>query len=159
MKNKKYMTYILLAASVLIWGTIAWRFYNAFKKEPIIVEETRIKPFVKKKDSVELLLNYNDPFLGKLEQTSLQNEVDAKDNFDDLNQFIPPDEPEIVYGPAFKFKGILKVGKILYGLLDFEGETIMVSRRDKVGDFYIVSITSDKMVVRRQGLDMDVFAE
>ncbi len=70
-----------------------------------------------------------------------------------------PQEPELVQGPAFKFKGILTAGKKSYGLLDLAGETIIVSARERIGDFYIVSITADKIVVRRQGLDMELFAE
>lgn len=155
MKNKKITTYLLLAASIIIWGTITWRLIKAFKKEEIVVEKIQPRPAARKPDSVLLLLNYDDPFLkdpgGKT--------VSREEEFNNPDIDFYPQEPELVQGPAFKFKGILKAGKKSYGLLDLAGETIMVSARERIGDFYIVSITADKIVVRRQGLDMELFAE
>lgn len=155
MKNKKITTYLLLAASIIIWGTITWRLVKAFKKEEVLVETTQPRPVVHKPDSVVLLLNYDDPFLKDPGGKAVSREEES------INPDIEfyPQEPELVQGPAFKFKGILKAGKKSYGLLDLAGETIMVSARERIGDFYIVSISSDKIVVRRQGLDMELFAE
>lgn len=159
MKNKKITTYLLLAASVVIWGAIAWRLVKVFKKEETVVQNAQPRPEVRKPDSVILLLNYEDPFLkDTMGQTSPWEEV-SEINQENREPAFLSQEPEVVQGPAFKFKGLLKAGKKSYGLLDLEGETIMVSPREKIGDFYIVSITSDKLVVRRQGLDMELFAE
>ena len=155
MKNKKITTYLLLAASIVIWGTITWRLIKAFKKEDVVVATTQPRPSVHKPDSVLLLLSYDDPFLKDNRSKSTSKEEDIDDS--DVNFY--PQEPEVVQGPAFKFKGMLKAGKKSYGLLDLSGETIMVSAKEKIGDFYIVSITADKMVVRRKGLDMELFAE
>lgn len=155
MKNKKITTYLLLAASIIIWGTIAWRLVKAFKKDEVVVEKTQPRPVDRKPDSVVLLLNYEDPFLKDPGGKTIHKEED----FDNPETDFFPQEPEVVQGPAFKFKGMMKAGKKSYGLLDLGGETIMVSPKEKIGDFYIVSITSDKLVVRRQGLDMELFAE
>lgn len=63
MKNKK-TTYLLLVLSIVVWGAAGWKVYNAFHTQPEV-------PTVKKetktvlKDSISLLLNYRDPFLGK----------------------------------------------------------------------------------------------
>lgn len=159
MKNKKITTYLLLAASVVIWGAIAWRLVKVFKKDETVVQNTQSRSEVRKPDSVTLLLNYEDPFL-----KDTRGKTSPKEEVSEINQENPePDflsqEPEVVQGPAFKFKGLLKAGEKSYGLLDLGGETIMVSPREKIGDFYIVSITSDKLIVRRQGLDMELFAE
>jgi len=159
MMNKKITTYLLLSASILIWGTIAWRVIQTFKKEDPVVETTLPHPLVKKPDSVMLLLNYNDPFLKVHAVKSSQNGEDTEVEQESPEPDFLPQEPEVVQGPAFKFKGMLKAGKKSYGLLDLAGETIMVSPREKIGDFYVVSISPDKLVVRRQGLDMDLFAE
>jgi len=105
------------------------------------------------------LLNYDDPFLKGHAVKSLQNGEDTEVEQESPEPDFLPQEPEVVQGPAFKFKGMLKAGKKSYGLLDLAGETIMVSPREKIGDFYVVSISPDKLVVRRQGLDMDLFAE
>jgi len=155
MKNKKITIYLLLGASIIIWGTITWRLIKAFKKEEIVAEKTQTHPNVNKPDSIVLLLNYEDPFLKDSSDKTLPKE----EEFDNPEMDILPQEPDVVQGPAFKFKGILKAGKKSYGLLDLAGETIMVSAREKIGDFYVVSITSDKLVVRRQGLDMELLAE
>lgn len=155
MKNKKITTYLLLAASIIIWGTITWRLIKAFKKEDVIVELTQPRPTINKPDSVVLLLNYDDPFLKDPRGEAMIGEAEFNDPYIDYY----PEEPELVQGPAFKFKGILKAGNKSYGLLDLGGETFMVSARERIGDFYVVSITADKIVVRRQGLDMELFAE
>ncbi|RNC63887.1 hypothetical protein [Proteiniphilum sp. X52] len=155
MKNKKIATYLLFATAIIIWGTITWRLVKAFKKEEIVAQTTRPLPVVHKPDSVVLLLNYDDPFL----KDTVGKNVSGEEESGNPGIEFYPQEPELVQGPAFKFKGILKAGKKSYGLLDLAGETIMVSARERVGDFYVVSITADKIVVRRQGLDMELFAE
>ncbi|MEA4918885.1 hypothetical protein [Proteiniphilum sp.] len=155
MKNKKITTYLLLAASIIIWGTITWRVIKAFKKEDVTVGAIQPRPIVQKPDSAVLLLNYQDPFLKDAGITAASKE----EEFNSPEIDLPPQEPELVQGPAFKFKGMLTAGKKSYGLLDLAGETIMVSAKEKIGDFYIVSITSEKIIVRRQGLDMELFAE
>lgn len=155
MKSKKITTCLLLAASVLIWGTIAWRLVKAFGKEEVKIEKPQARPAVVKPDSIRLLLNYEDPFL----KGNAKKGEDAEPFRDSPEvDFFPP-EPEVVPGPAFKFKGMMQIGKKSFGLLDFNGETIMVAPKEKVGDFHIVRIASDKIVVRRQGLDMELFAE
>ncbi|MDR1501467.1 MAG: hypothetical protein LBT43_03310 [Prevotella sp.] len=159
MKSKKITTYLLLAASMVIWGTIAWKLAKAFKKDEIVVQKAPTRPVINKPDSVVLLLNYDDPFLKGIEGKTLLKEEGVETCQDNLETDFFPQEPEVVQGPAFKFKGILKAGKKTYGLLDLRGETIMSSPREKIGNFYIVSITSDKLVVRWQGQDMELFAE
>lgn len=159
MKNKKITTYLLLAASIVIWGTIAWKLVKAFKKDEIVVQKTQSRPVARNPDSVILLLNYEDPFLKELGSKTSPKEEEFETYQDNQEPDFFPQEPEVVQGPAFKFKGMLKAGKKSYGLLELGGETIMISPREKIGDFYIVSITSDKLVVRRQGLDMELFAE
>ncbi len=155
MKSKKIITYILLAASVIIWGTIVWRLVEAFRKDEVVVQQDVPRPVVNKTDSVVLVLNYDDPFLkdskGKIPDT-------MEEAYNPDMDFIPH-EPELVQGPTFKFKGILKAGQKIFGLLDLGGETIMVSPREKIGNFLVVSIDADKIVVRRQGLDTELFAE
>lgn len=155
MKSKKITTYILLGASIIIWGTIVWRLVEAFSKDEIAVQKSASRPLVSNTDSMVLVLNYDDPFLKDYgEKTSMR--MEEPDDFD--MDFIQQ-EPELVQGPAFKFKGILRVGQKTFGLLDLGGETIMVSPKEKIGDFLVVSIDSDKIIVRRQGLDMELFAE
>lgn len=151
----KITTHLLLMASIIIWGTIIWRLIKVFKNEEVIVETICPQPIINKPDSVVLLLNYEDPFLKDPGNKTIAKEEEF--NNPDIDFY--PQEPEVVQGPAFKFKGILKAGKKSYGLLDLAGETIMVSARERIGDFYIVSISADKIVVRRQGLDMELFAE
>ncbi|ULB34946.1 MULTISPECIES: hypothetical protein [Proteiniphilum] len=159
MKNKKITTSLLLMASIIIWGSIARRVSKAIRKEDAPIEKSQPRTFVNKPDSAVLLLNYDDPFLKKPSRNLLQTGEEPKVDQDNQATNFLPAEPDVVQGPAFKFKGILKAGKITYGLLDFEGETMMARTREKIGDFYIVHITADKLVVRRQGLDMELFAE
>lgn len=159
MKNKKITTSLLLAASVIIWGIIAWKLFKVFSKDEVVAQIAQHRPEAKRSDSVVLLLNYDDPFLKELPGNPQQDgtETEFQQDNPEMDQYFQ--EPELVQGPAFKFKGMMKAGKKSYGLLDLNGETIMVSPKEKIGDFLIVSVTADKMVVRRLGLDMELFAE
>lgn len=147
--------YLLLAAAIVIWATITWRVVKAFKREDIVVETTQPRPVVDKPKSEVLLLNYDDPFLKDIGDET----VSEDDNFDEqyTDVYLPDSEP--LLGPEFKFKGILKAGKNTYGLLDLAGETVMASAGESIGDFYIVSVTADKIVVRRQGEVMELLSE
>lgn len=156
MKNKKIITCLLLAASIIIWGAIARRLIKTFKKEELTVQKTPPRPVVNKPDSIMLLLNYEDPFLKKDVKDTI---LPKKDGFVNTGTDLFTKEPEVVPGPAFKFKGMVKTGEKSYGLLYLEGETLMVTLREKIGDFYVISITPDKLIVRRKGLDMELFAE
>lgn len=156
MKSKKITTYLLLAASIIIWGTIAWRLVKTFKKEKPTVEKTVHRPVAEKTDSVMLVLDYDDPFLKKITNESPSKKEEPTHPEGDFYH----EEPElVVHEPTFKFKGILRAGQKTFGLLDLHGETIMVSPRERLGDFLIVSIDSDKLVVRSQGLDIELFVE
>ena len=64
MKNKK-VTYLLIVLTAVIWGTIGWKVYNAFKEDnvPIAAKGERAMP-QKESDPIRLILDYRDPFLG-----------------------------------------------------------------------------------------------
>jgi len=68
MKNKK-MTYVFLFAVLVVWGVVFYRIFQAFWGEDELViprsSNVAIQDEVFQNDSVALLVNYRDPFLGK----------------------------------------------------------------------------------------------
>lgn len=147
--------YLLLTATIMIWATITWRVVKAFKREAIVVETTQPHPVVNKPENEVLLLNYDDPFLKDIGYETVSEDDNFSDQFADV--YLP--DPEPLLGPEFKFKGILKAGKKTYGLLVLAGETVMASAGEIIGGFHIVSITADKIVIRRQGEVMELLPE
>lgn len=157
--NKRNTTYFLLVASLVIWGIVAWRMIKTFKKDLVVVEEPRFYPVPQKLDSLEFLLNYDDPFLKEITGSTLTNTKNEEEHTPFNDEVISWQESETVQEPAFTFKGILKVEEKTYALLDFDGETIMVNQHDVVDNFNIVSIAPDKLVVRKHDFDIELYAK
>jgi len=68
-KNKN-STYLLIFVFIAIWGIIGFRFFNTLDKKDLtenIIDTTdfNIMEVNNKKDSFQLIKNYNDPFLKK----------------------------------------------------------------------------------------------
>lgn len=148
MKNKKPVTLILLFLCVIIWGTIGWKVYSAFQEnDVVIVQPTKKNATAEKKDTLHLLLNYRDPFLGEYSDSAMKEEDDT----------IYPvalegveDEPAIEISPDFRYKGIIRLGKNTQAMVQWNGKSLMFKTKDKVGEFTITQITEEKLIVSRK---------
>lgn len=148
MKNKKVITSILLFLCVVIWGTIGWKVYSAFQDDDTVVPQpTKKNDIAEKKDTLHLLLNYRDPFLGDY----LNDEVKEEKNID---QTIPRkeiyEEPVIDNPPDFLYKGIIRFGKNTRAMVQWNGKSLMLGPKDKIGEFIIVQIKEEQLTVSRK---------
>lgn len=146
MKNKK-VTYLLLVLSVVIWGVAGWKVYKAFNVQ---VEQPVIKQNAKniKKDSITLLLNYRDPFLGSYSITSaLVDTVPLKKKT--VSNVAPPKkvEPEAL---DIQFKGIMNIGKIPMAILQKAGKILTLKTGDEVDGYKITKIEENKIVLNKE---------
>ncbi|OFZ01407.1 MAG: hypothetical protein A2491_19650 [Bacteroidetes bacterium RIFOXYC12_FULL_35_7] len=77
MKNKK-LRYILLPLVLIVWGLVFYKVYEYVKEDPLPINE-QIKKNSKKthlntRDTILLVADYRDPFLGKIiHQISFEN--------------------------------------------------------------------------------------
>lgn len=156
MKSNKPTTIILLLLSIGIWCTVAYRIYMALQKDRVPT------PFVAKvadgtkRDTVRLLLNYKDPFLGGY--LPVKDKVVAQKTQPISNKQIVPVQPnpqkELI--PDFQYKGILRFGKKIQILLNRNGESIMLKPKEKIGEFFVAEVTDEKLIVTHKGKKYDL---
>jgi hypothetical protein len=141
-KNKKTTTCVLLFLSAVIWGTIGWKVYEAIQEDTPAMPQTAKAIVKEKKNAVMLLLNYRDPFLDAYSKAKPVSEEESE------LYYIEPEE-EIM--PDFQYKGIIKLGEELQAIISRNGESLMLKTRDKIGEFSILQIGDDKLIVSRKG--------
>ncbi len=148
MKKNKLTIYILLLLSIGIWSIVAWRIYRSFKKELPTSQITTTEIKKTKKANTSLLLNYRDPFLGdysrKMEKTKRKKPKSVA-----RKQKVSPPQLDIV--PDFQYKGVIRLGKEVQAIVSRNGENRMLKSKDKIGEFNIMEIKDDKLVVSRKG--------
>ena len=147
MKNKK-VTYLLLILTVVIWGTIGWKVYNALKDDsiPVMAVNERVAP-QKESDPIRLILNYRDPFLGDYNESKRPISSNSQIATIANNKQPVPSEPEVL--PNFRYKGIIRVGTETKAMVNISGETVLFGINEHIGDFMISGISDEKLVVKR----------
>jgi len=157
-KSNKPTTYVLLLLSIGIWCTVAYRIYVAFKDDEPSVVQPVTKPLKRmEKDTVALLLNYKDPFLGedpppkekvKKQQTKA---IPAK-----RPVVAAPSPPPVEIIPDFQYKGVIRLGKNAQAIVNRKGENIVLKPKEKIGEFLVTEITDEKLIVTRKGKKYDL---
>ncbi|MGV8094879.1 MAG: hypothetical protein AB2L24_23755 [Mangrovibacterium sp.] len=149
MKNKT-ATYALLVLSVVIWGIIAWKVFSTFNhKTQEKKADIRMIP-AQKKDTILLLLNYRDPFLGKLSGNNPREDT-TRNHVQHM--------PVIEVIPDFKYKGMITVGGKISVLINKGGEEMVVSPQDNIGEFSIIKVNNEELIVRRKGRSYNLLIE
>lgn len=149
MKYRKSTISVLLFLCFAVWGTIGWKVYNNLKDPPVPVSRVSKPVMPEKKDSINLLLNYQDPFLGDfLIEDEPTTEVVQEPNFETLEQQMGYRE-EII--PNFQYKGIIRIGKVSQAIVAHQDENILLSVQDKIGEFVVLKITEEALTVSRAG--------
>lgn len=149
MKNRKRTTSVLLLLCIVIWGTIGWRVFNNLNDSPVPVAQVAKSVMEIKKDSISLLLNYRDPFLGDyLMEDSSRAEVVQE------VVYVNP-EPDLGFEqevtPDFQFKGTIRIGKTSQAIVTRQDENILLNVRDKIGEFVVLDISENILTVSRTG--------
>ena len=148
-----------------IWGMIGWKVYAAMKGKKdsdfVIAKEEKIKVSTEIPDTVKLIADYRDPFLGK----SIANEKDSKFNTDNYQQGnsklkvakIP--EPTIVATwPAISYHGLVKRNgdQKTVAFLNVSGTSYFVKGGDVAGEVQVGKLWKDSVEILF-GKDKKVF--
>lgn len=146
MKNKK-TTYLLLILSIALWGFIGWKVYTTFnftKPEiPIIKKE----PKIAKEDSISLLLNYRDPFLGKYSKSfSTKDSLPSRKKTTTVT-LTPKQVPDI---PNIQFKGVINVGKTPMVIVQKNDKVITIKVGDEVDGFKLTKMDDNKIILSKE---------
>lgn len=144
MKNKK-VTYLLLVLSIALWGFIGWKVYNAFNYNQPEIPMVKKEVIMADKDSITLLLNYRDPFLGKYSSGSI-----PKDTLPVKKKTIvaiPPQKPEPT-SPKMNYKGTMHVGNIIMVVLQKDdGKVLTIKVGDVIDGYKLTKIDDNKIIL------------
>ena len=144
MRNKKTL-YILLPAVVLIWGLVFYKIFSGINKTP---ENTFKQPIKKntnaaneKNDTIQLIANYRDPFLGAPAMKSKK--------ITDVNQLMKnnPFLVGIINWPDIKYGGIInnKNKNKTIVLMSINNRSYLVSKGDTLKEIKVKDIFRDSI--------------
>lgn len=156
MKSKK-MTYLLLVLSIVIWGTAGWKVYQAFHSEtdvPTITTQTKIV----EKDSVALLLNYRDPFLGNYVIVATAKDTSAAIKRHKPNS-ISPKETKKENAPDIQFKGVMKMEKNSLIILQTRSGIVTLKTGEEVDGYRITKLGNNKVVLTKGGKKYEISSQ
>lgn len=146
--KKKATTYILLSLCLVIWGTIGWKVYSAMQDDiPVPVNKIPAQA-IPPKDTIALLLNYRDPFLGGYSKQATQVEEPPREVAPKQEVNAGQTETEVV--PDFQYKGTIRMGKTTKAIVNRNGESMLLKANGRVGEFNILRIEDSRLVVTRK---------
>lgn len=160
MKNKS-VTYLLIGVVVLIWGLVVYRIFSAVSEgesgsSPIATFKSEKKAKVVQDDTFELILDYRDPFLGKISVASfLEGEVQQTRKTQKKQSFSAPIAPTSAIDWSFvTYLGAInskKPGKEI-GMFRLHGNEVMMKVKESRGEITVLKITKDSAYIQYQGI-------
>lgn len=147
MLKSKRMTYLLLALSIVIWGVAGWKVYQAFRspaETPLVKKEVKII----EKDTVSLLLNYKDPFLGYYQETTPATESPSVQDQSAISS-IPNKTLDPIIAPNIQFKGLMRVGNTLLAILQSESKLVTLKAGEEVDGYKLTKVDHNKVVLSK----------
>lgn len=146
LKSKK-MTYLLLALSFVIWGVAGWKVYQALRspaEPPLVKKEVKIIA----KDTVSLLLNYKDPFLGYYQETTPVTESPSAQDQAAVSP-APTKTSDPIVAPNIQFKGLMRVGNTLLAILQSESKLVTLKAGEEVDGYKLTKVDYNKVILSK----------
>jgi type II secretory pathway component PulC len=151
-KNKK-ITYILLPLALLIWGIIVYKifFYTADEENGVFLSQTeKIKTTTQiAQDTFDLQLNYQDPFLKNVANTTVQRQTGSEMPKSQEPKPAPKTVEKTVVFPALRYEGIVKHisrGKAL-AIININGKSKFVQTGETVDNIKLEQVYNDSIIV------------
>lgn len=146
MKNKK-VTYLLLVLSIVLWGIIGWKVYGAFNYIQPEIPTIKKEVVTNKKDSITLLLNYRDPFLGKYSSGNIVKDTIPAKRI--LVAASPTKKIEPVV-PQIQYKGIINIGKVSMAILQKDGKVLTIKAGEEIDGFKLYKMDDNKIMLSKK---------
>lgn len=148
MKNKK-VTYFLLVLSIGLWGFIGWKIYGAFNQSTPEVPTVKKETAIVEKDSISLLLNYRDPFLGKYNQAATVKAATLSADREPTTA--PPIQPkQEPTPPNVQYKGVMNAGKTSMAIVQNNDRVLTITVGEEVDGFKLTKIEDNKIVLSKE---------
>lgn len=150
MKGKKSL-FLLLPLVAVIWGLIIYRMVDFTKTKPHIFNSGNAD--VLSSDSVlypkqqKLLLNYSDPFLKNIAQSSKAENSNGAISLFKTN---PEPEKKVVVWPTISYGGIIENKSGQLAIIKIDEKKIVTSQSQTVGGMVIKYIYRDSIVIEKE---------
>jgi hypothetical protein len=147
MKSKKSL-YFLLPLVGVVWGLIIYRIIQ-YTQPSIDFVDSKLM-ISSENDSIsyssqkKLLLNYADPFLNEVQTTSVESKQSAYASVFLTNP--EPSQKEVVW-PLIAYKGMIKNGQQLLGIVEIDTKKSLVSDGIRLKELTIKKVYSDSIVI------------
>lgn len=139
MKDKKSL-YLLLPLVLLVWGLVAYRFWDISSEKSVGAPKktnSLQKPLEQAKEKPRLLLNYSDPFLNVRKKKKQQNLASAA----------PSLTPKQLLWPSVQYKGMIQNKRKQIALLNINGKEYMLQKGEAQLGLRCLDIQKDKIVL------------
>ena len=141
--KKKHKTYLLLAAVIAIWGTIALKLYSHYNPAPdegFVPKPTPYKFVEGTVKSYPLYKLSRDPFTGRMlrpKQSKKTSKTQAR-----LNN-------EVVF-PLMHYKGFVSGNNKMF-VISIQGIDYVMKRKDSEGEVTLLLGNSEEVVIKYKG--------
>lgn len=146
MKNKK-VTYFLLVLSIGLWGFIGWEVYAAFNFTPPEIPQVKKETKIATEDSIALLLNYRDPFLGKYSRDVLTRDSLPAKRKPLAVALAPKQAPSL---PNIQFKGVMNVGKTSMAIIQKGSKVLTLKVGEETDGFKLIKMNDNKIILTKE---------
>lgn len=159
MKNKS-VTYLLIGVVALIWGLVVYRIFNAVYEEegvsnPTVAFRGDREAKLVQDDTFELILDYRDPFLGKMAVSSFLGDTPRPK----ARKKKPSPPLSTMPVPALDWSFVAYLGAINgkqpgkeIGMFRLHGNEVMMKAKESRGEITVLKITKDSAYIQYQGV-------
>lgn len=148
MKNRK-MLYILIPLVAGIWGAILWKVLDyqpsGEDSNPYTLNAT--KEAMADTISYELKFNYNDPFLRSSGRIASVGSSKDKVRANNIKQVEIANSTSVIQPSNLIYRGEISGHRYKLGLLEMEGNKVLVRERSVVGEYTILSVETDSLTL------------
>jgi hypothetical protein len=152
MKNRK-TAYIMVPIVLAIWGMIGWKVYAAMKgkDDQILAQVTgeKIKTTVEKiSDTISLIADYRDPFLGK-SIVIKDSKFEIRNSKKELAVKVPVKEKIALAWPKVVYHGLIKrtTDQKTVGFLNVNGRSYFVKGGEAAGEVNVGKLWKDSVEI------------
>jgi hypothetical protein len=153
MKNKT-VTYVLLTGVLFIWGVVFYKIFAGMGSEDVAsyeLPQKKVAQILKqdKEETLVLLANYRDPFLGITSRTILNSGLGNSSLTQRKKIKTEPVKKEVIDWSFLDYIGIInnKETKKQVGLLVVFNKEYMVNDKDVINDVTIIKKEKDSILV------------
>jgi len=150
MKNKKTI-YLLLALVIAIWGMIVYQFlgYRNATVEEAPTQNISLLPEINyiEPDTTTILIDYRDPFSGKLEQKD-KKPVAVSDKNEDYSTTIKSEKETVI-----NYKGIVTDlnDKVKVFMVIIDGNTYLMKQGDEEDAVKLIKGNRENITIKHKG--------